>query len=177
MDFFQAPIPGESLTTSFGSNPIEQQPKITSIEDAAQMFYETTEADPKLEERLAYLMDAGVSVETLSTLLVKNYMYNGLINPDLGILLMPIVAAKLARIAEEAELTDVILENSPKEDELDDVVSSENHKLHMMKTLNPVKYKKLLENSEKSELVRAPKRELNNPELDNAVSRSFMERK
>ena len=112
---FDAPVPGQSLTDSPGNYPWEHSPKHTNINEAAEnMFRALTEEDSAMN--LLAMLKTGVPVEAITRTLIFTGFVEGKFNPDLGILLAPIVMNMIISIAKRAGLKEIIItmdDNSP----------------------------------------------------------------
>lgn len=105
---FDAPIPGQSLTDEPQNYPWEHPPRYTNINEAAEaIFSRITEDDAALN--MLAMLKSGVPVEAIVRTLIFAGFSEGKFNPDLGILLAPIVMAMIVGIAKRAKLKEIVV--------------------------------------------------------------------
>lgn len=100
-NLFDAPIPGQSLTTEGGSRPWEQEPMYSTVEEAFE-FYATRITDPSINESLLDAVEMGTPITSIAEILVQNSAMEGKHNIDVSILVLPVVMELIAYVAEEA---------------------------------------------------------------------------
>ena len=100
-NLFDAPIPGQSLTTEGGSRPWEQEPMYNTVEEAFE-FYATRITDPLINESLLDAVEMGTPITSIAEILVQNSAMEGKHNIDVSILVLPVVMELIAYVAEEA---------------------------------------------------------------------------
>jgi len=105
---FDAPVPGQSLTDEPQNYPWEHPPQYTNINEAAEViFNRLTEEDAALN--MLAMLKSGVPVEAIVRTLIFAGFSEGKFNPDLGILLAPIVMAMIVGIAKRAKLKEIVV--------------------------------------------------------------------
>lgn len=105
---FDAPVPGQSLTDEPQNYPWEHPPQYTNINEAAEaIFNRLTEDDAALN--MLAMLKSGVPVEAIVRTLIFAGFSEGKFNPDLGILLAPIVMAMIVGIAKRAKLKEIVV--------------------------------------------------------------------
>lgn len=105
---FDAPVPGQSLTDEPGNYPWEHPPKHTNINEAAEsIFRKITEEDAAMN--MLAMLKSGVPVEAIVRILIFAGFTEGKWNPDLGILLAPIVMSMIVGIAKRAKLKEIVI--------------------------------------------------------------------
>jgi hypothetical protein len=88
---FNAPIPGQSLTTPPKNFAWERPPEIVDPEEAIQMHL-TRLSNPKiLESALLVLEDEDMDIQTLVKGIMRGAVANGIHSIDVGILVAPVV--------------------------------------------------------------------------------------
>jgi len=107
-NLFDAPVPGQSLTDEPGNYPWEHPPRHTNINEAAEsIFQRITEEDAAMN--MLAMLKSGVPVEAIVRILIFAGFTEGKWNPDLGILLAPIVMAMIVGIAKRAKLKEIVI--------------------------------------------------------------------
>jgi len=102
---FNAPIPGQSLTTEHGSSAWEHPPQFTKLTDAVHhMMDQMTE--PYYMKQLFQLMDAGVAIEAIARTLIFTGFTLGKWTVDLGMLMYKPLMLALLAIAHRAGFKD-----------------------------------------------------------------------
>lgn len=105
---FDAPVPGQSLTDEPQNYPWEHPPRYSNINEAAEaVFQKITEEDAAMN--MLAMLKSGVPVEAIVRILIFAGFNEGKWNPDLGILLAPIVMAMVVGIAKKANLKEIVI--------------------------------------------------------------------
>lgn len=105
---FDAPVPGQSLTDEPQNYPWEHPPQYTNINEAAEVIFNRLTEDDAALNMLA-MLKSGVPVEAIVRTLIFAGFSEGKFNPDLGILLAPIVMAMIVGIAKRAKLKEIVV--------------------------------------------------------------------
>jgi len=105
---FDAPIPGQSLTDEPGNYPWEHPPKYTNINEAAESIFERITEEESVMNMLA-MLKSGVPVEAITRTLLFAGFSEGKFNPDLGILLTPIIMAMIIGIAKKGNIKEIVI--------------------------------------------------------------------
>ena len=108
---FNAPIPGESLTSS-PENPKawERPPEFTNEDDAMKALYLLLTEQDKLKV-LVDTIDEGVAIDEIAQVILYKGYTEGKYNPDLMMLLIEPTIYLLISIADYAEIKDYVLYN------------------------------------------------------------------
>tara|TARA_E500000318_G_scaffold607_5_gene846 strand:- start:3772 stop:4281 length:510 start_codon:yes stop_codon:yes gene_type:complete len=107
-NMFDAPVPGQSLTDTPQNYPWEHPPRHTNINEAAEsMFERLTEEDTAMN--MLAMLKSGVPVEAIVRTLIFAGFTEGKFNPDLGLLLAPILMAMIIGIAKKANLKEIVV--------------------------------------------------------------------
>lgn len=101
---FDAPIPGQSLTTEPKNVPWEQPPQMADVEDVAKYYIERL-ANPDVIDDFAALCQAGVSLAPIVESTYLQGVARGLHTLDAGMLVAPMIHAFL-----KAAITDLGVE-------------------------------------------------------------------
>ncbi len=115
---FNAPIPGQSLTTPPGGRPWEKPARVTDPDKAmAQIVKGVT--SPKGAKGLLNFMEMGVPVEGLAQTLLLSYVMKGEFSVDVAMLLMEPTTALLAQMALQVGIQPVLSEENDDADMLE----------------------------------------------------------
>jgi len=107
-NIFDAPVPGQSLTDEPGNYPWEHPPRHTNINEAAESIFRRITEDDAAMNMLA-MLKSGVPVEAIVRMLLFAGFTEGKWNPDLAVLLAPIVMAMIVGIAKRAKLKEIVV--------------------------------------------------------------------
>ena len=117
---FKRPIPGESLTRSpEDQNKWDQPPAITDPQEASRFFLEKL-TEPKVYNSLLDSIEEGTPLMDLSQVLMYQAYRDGVINPDLVMILTEQVVYMMAALAERQGIDFVI-----QEDDEEDIAEQE----------------------------------------------------
>jgi len=100
-DMFNAPIPGESLTTEPGNYPWEQPPLHADPMDALEYHMEQL-TDEKVTDNVIDMMDIGVPVEIIADTLLTSAIMNGIHSVDVKMLLKPVMHMQIKALGDVA---------------------------------------------------------------------------
>lgn len=89
---FNAPIPGQSLTTEPRNNPWENPAEMSEVGDVIK-YYVNKLADDEVMDDLAAVLDQDIPVKTLVLGMTRVGVMNGLHTVDAGILAAPAIHA------------------------------------------------------------------------------------
>ena len=96
---FDAPIPGQSLTTEPKNVPWEQPPKYADPMDALEMYMERL-ADPESQDELIDMLDIGIPISIVVDTMLSGGVMDGLHSVDTKLLLKGVIATQIQTIAE-----------------------------------------------------------------------------
>ena len=82
-DPFNAPVPGQSLTTEPGNAQPEQAPRVVDPEELYQKLTERF-SSPEIKERTLETLASGIPLEVLINTMTKHLAHTGAITPDLA---------------------------------------------------------------------------------------------
>lgn len=91
MDMFNAPIPGQSLTTEPKGYPWERPPEITDPEEAIQYHLERISRQEILEGILDLIEVEELDVKTLTSGIMRGAVASGMHTIDVALLVAPVV--------------------------------------------------------------------------------------
>ena len=91
MDMFNAPIPGQSLTTEPKGFPWERPPEITDPEEAIQYHLERISRQDILEGILDLIEVEELDVKTLTSGIMRGAVASGMHTIDVALLVAPVV--------------------------------------------------------------------------------------
>ena len=112
---FDTPVPGQSLTDEPGNYPWEHAPQFATVEDASHAIWNGMHKEETMEKILV-LLDAGLTVEEIVKVIVFAGFVEGKFNPDVGLLLVPIVSDMIVAMGKKAGIEKMKL-GKPKQDE------------------------------------------------------------
>jgi hypothetical protein len=95
------PIPGESLTAEPGNYPWEQPPQYVDPEDAIAYHIGRLSSGDKLDSVFDAL-EMGISVDSLTSMILTGASMNGVHNVDVSILVGPVLHEFIASAAKKA---------------------------------------------------------------------------
>lgn len=98
---FQAPIPGQSLTTPPGSFPFERPPEITDPEEAIQMHL-TRLSNPEMIEDMLDALELDISIRQLTEGILRSAVAEGIHSIDVSLAIAPVVHEFIKINADEA---------------------------------------------------------------------------
>ena len=119
---FDTPVPGQSLTDTPGNYPWEHSPQFATVEDASHSIWNGIHKEDTMEKILV-LLDAGLTVEEIVKVIVFAGFVEGKFNPDVGLLLVPIVSDMLVAMGKKAGIEKIKLER-PKEDTTQELIET-----------------------------------------------------
>ena len=134
-DPFAKAIPGQSFTDEPGLRPYERPP----LETDPEKLYKTL--DEQLNEestanKIADILDVGVSAETLSETLMMKCFAEGVCSPDVAEIVKPFIFLSVVEIGTEHSVTKMALFNENMEESSMDPES----KLELMKKLDSERF-------------------------------------
>ena len=103
-DFFDRPIPGQSLTSEPGNVPWEQPPQMADIEDVTK-FYINKLANQEVLDDFGALCSAGVPLAPIVESIYQQGITRGLHTVDAGILVAPIIHTFLKQALQSMGIT------------------------------------------------------------------------
>ena len=114
----QAAIPGQSLTDEPKNFPWERAAEYSDPTEAAR--YELKKLnEPKTIDSVLSLLQVGFPIMSLAETIKTNSQAAGLYNPDIGLLITPIITQQLVSTAEDAGL-DYVMGDEVDEEEMSD---------------------------------------------------------
>jgi hypothetical protein len=119
---FDTPVPGQSLTDTPGNYPWEHSPQFATVEDASHSIWNGMHKEETMEKILV-LLDAGLTVEEIVKVIVFAGFVEGKFNPDVGLLLVPIVSDMVVAMGKKAGIEKIKLER-PKEDTTQELIET-----------------------------------------------------
>ena len=119
---FDTPVPGQSLTDEPGNYPWEHAPQFATVEDASHAIWNGMHKEETMEKILVPL-DAGLTVEEIVKVIVFAGFVEGKFNPDVGLLLVPIVSDMVVAMGKKAGIEKIKLER-PKEDTTQELIET-----------------------------------------------------
>ena len=122
---FNAPIPGESLTTAPDMQKAwERPPQFTDPDDCMENVYLELTSDEALPE-LVNMINDGIPLDEIAQVVLYRGYTQGLWNPDLMLLLIEPTIYLLIAIADYADIKDYVLYEG-EEDDPDTIIQDDN---------------------------------------------------
>ena len=113
---FNAPIPGESLTTAPDMQKAwERPPQFTDPDDCMENVYLELTSDEALQE-LVNMINDGIPLDEIAQVVLYRGYTQGLWNPDLMLLLIEPTIYLLIAIADYADIKDYVLYEGEEDD-------------------------------------------------------------
>ena len=125
---FDAPVPGQSLTDTPKNYVWENPPRFTNIEDASIFVWERLQRKDTLA-KMIMMLETGVSVESLTRVIIFSGFMEGAFNVDLAILLTPVVQKMIMAVGKASGIKQIkVTRPKAKETEkaLKDIFNSKN---------------------------------------------------
>ena len=98
--FLNAPIPGMSLTTEPGDRPWENPPSLVTVEEAMEYYASKILGNKEAHDQLLDVLELGVPVSNLASVLQKNSVMNGVHTLDVGMLVLPVIEELIMAVAD-----------------------------------------------------------------------------
>ena len=117
---FDAPVAGQSLTDTPKNYPWEHAPQYATVEDASMQVWDGLHNESTMQKVLV-LLEAGLTVEEITKVIVFAGFVEGKFTPDTGLLLTPIVAKMIMAIGKSAGIEKINI-NKPKQDDTKELI-------------------------------------------------------
>jgi hypothetical protein len=98
--FLNAPIPGMSLTSEPGDRPWESPPSLVTVEEAMEYYASKILGNRDAHDQLLDVLELGVPVSNLASILQKNSVMNGVHTLDVGMLVLPVIEELIMAVAD-----------------------------------------------------------------------------
>tara|TARA_R110001592_G_scaffold59804_2_gene181598 strand:- start:1575 stop:2078 length:504 start_codon:yes stop_codon:yes gene_type:complete len=95
MALFDAPIPGQSLTSEPRNAPFERPPEIVNPEEALMVHLERLNDVDKMEA-VVFAVDLGIDVQTLTKGILRSAVMEGIHSIDVSLIIAPAVHSFIA---------------------------------------------------------------------------------
>ena len=114
-NIFDAPIPGQSLTDEPKNYPWESPARFSKVEDAAAFVWERIHKKNTLT-KIILMLQTGVSVDSVSKVIIFSGFLEGAFSVDTAILLTPAVQKMILAVGKAAKIKEIKISNpKPKE--------------------------------------------------------------
>lgn len=117
---FDSPVPGQSLTDTPKNYKWENPARFAKLEDSSLHIWRELNKKDTLK-RVIVLLEAGVSVEAVTRVIVFSGFIEGAFNVDSALLLTPIVQKMIFTIGKAAGVSNIKLTN-PKKNETEAMI-------------------------------------------------------
>lgn len=98
--FVNAPIPGMSLTVEPGSRPWENPPSLVTVEEAMEYYASKILGNRDAHDQILDVLELGMPVSNLASILQKNSLMNGVHTLDVGMLVLPVIEELIMAVAD-----------------------------------------------------------------------------
>jgi len=146
---FDTPVAGQSLTDTPKNWAWENPPRFVDAEKASQFIWNKLH-NKETASKVIILLEAGVSVQAITKVLVFSGFIEGAFTPDLGLLVTPIVEKMILTMGKAAKVEKIKL-SRPKEKETKKVLEA------IFKSRNANEDIEALKNKDKKEKVNEEK--------------------
>lgn len=119
---FDAPIAGQSLTDTPKNYPWENPPRFVDTDKAASFVWDKLHKKDTAS-KIIILLEAGISVESLTKVIIFSGFLEGAFTPDVGFLLTPIVEKMVLSMGKAAGIKKINL-NKPKQKQTQKILES-----------------------------------------------------
>jgi len=119
---FDTPVPGQSLTDTPKNWAWENPPRFTNSEKAAQFVWSKLHSK-ETASKIIILLEAGVSVEALTKVIVFSGFIEGAYTPDVAFLITPIIEKMILAMGKAAKIEKIKL-SRPKEKQTKKILES-----------------------------------------------------
>ena len=114
-NIFDTPIPGQSLTDEPKNYPWESPARFSKVEDAASFVWERLHKKNTLT-KVILMLQTGVSVESVTRVIIFSGFLEGAFSVDTAILLTPAVQKMILAVGKAAKIKEIKVSNpKPKE--------------------------------------------------------------
>jgi len=103
---FDAPVAGQSLTDTPKNYKWENPPRFTSKEDASMFIWDRLQSKDTLA-KIILMLESGMSVESLTRVIIFSGFIEGAYTVDLAILLTPVVQSMIIAIGKAAGIKEI----------------------------------------------------------------------
>ena len=100
---FDAPIPGESLTSELGSRPWQQASQMSTVDEAIEYYMERMSTDEFMGQ-LMDVLELGVPITSIVNTMQLNSVMEGVHSVDVGVLVSPILVEMIMYMADMAKV-------------------------------------------------------------------------
>ena len=109
---FNAPIPGQSLTTKPGNVPWERPPEMSTVEDTLRYYFKMLN-NPDVIDDLMTLLDMGVPIRPIVKSIYTSGVMNGMHSLDVGLIIEDTMSEFLATVAKSYDIDFTFTEEDP----------------------------------------------------------------
>jgi len=145
---FDTPVPGQSLTDTPKRWAWENPPRFVNSEKAAQFIWGKLHKK-ETASKVIILLEAGVSVESLTKVLVFSGFIEGAYTPDVAFLITPIIEKMILAMGKAAKVEKINI-NRPKEKETKKILESIFKSRDVNEDINSLKMKQKQKKTEEN---------------------------
>ena len=100
-EFFDAPIPGMSLTHELGARPWQQPPQFPTVDEAIE-YYMSSMTSEEFMEQLIDVLEMGVPVTSIANSMQLTSVMEGKHSVDVGMLVVPLLIELIMMLGDSA---------------------------------------------------------------------------
>lgn len=100
---FNAPIPGQSLTTTPKNYSWERPPLLANLDDVVERHIKQI-SKPDAIDNILFVLEAGLPINVLVEVFLTNAVSKGIHNIDVSLLVAPILHKEILQLARTAEI-------------------------------------------------------------------------
>jgi len=100
-EFFDAPIPGMSLTHELGARPWQQPPQLATVDEAIE-YYMSSMTSEEFMEQLIDVLEMGVPVTSIANSMQLSSVMEGKHTVDVGMLVVPLLMELIMMLGDSA---------------------------------------------------------------------------
>ena len=100
-EFFDAPIPGMSLTHELGARPWQQPSQFTTVDEAIE-YYMSSMTSEEFMEQLIDVLEMGVPVTSIANSMQLSSVMEGKHTVDVGMLVVPLLMELIMMLGDSA---------------------------------------------------------------------------
>jgi hypothetical protein len=104
---FDAPIPGQGLTSEPGSRPWQSPPEFSTVDQGVE-FYVSRIVEPKMAAQLLDIIEMGIPLTAIAETLTLGGVMQGMHTVDVGVLINPILVELMEGLAKNADVKYIV---------------------------------------------------------------------
>jgi hypothetical protein len=144
-EFFDAPIPGMSLTHELGARPWQQPSQFSTVDEAIE-YYMASMTSEEFMEQLIDVLEMGVPVTSIANSMQLSSVMEGKHTVDVGMLVVPLLMELIMMLGDSAGIEyETGLQNPDRNKARDSQLAK--YAMKYKKTLKEIDTKEMAENT------------------------------